>query len=71
MSGVITRCLLSRQGPRLVQLRGLKHVIGAPPKNKVSYAEKMILGSIMIVAIWALPTYIMVNIKNYKEKQEA
>ncbi|KAK0161754.1 hypothetical protein PV327_008170 [Microctonus hyperodae] len=44
--------------------------MGTPPRLRIPFAEKVTHGVIMVAGILAVPTYIAVNIKNYRGDDE-
>lgn len=42
-------------------------VVSGPPRVRVSFAEKMVLASIMTSSFLAYPTWVMVHLQDYKE----
>lgn len=41
-------------------------VVSGPPRNRVSFAEKMVLGGGMIASFLIYPTWVMIHLQEYK-----
>ncbi|XP_033214207.1 uncharacterized protein LOC117171218 [Belonocnema kinseyi] len=41
-------------------------IVSTPPRNRISFAEKVTHGIIMTAAILAFPLYVSTNLKHYK-----
>lgn len=69
----VTDMLAARTIPKVlnqVGRRSTSHFVGAvipgPPRYRVSFAEKFVTGSFMTACFLAYPTWVLVNIQNYK-----
>lgn len=59
----------ARLARQLMQHSSLVHtVVSTPPTVKVSLAEQFFGGALLLVSFLGIPTYIAVNIKNYRSE---
>merc|ERR1711997_530396 len=66
-----TRALLGLRAAakqQMVPVRNFRYetVVSGPPRTPISTAEKIIHFSVICVAFFATPAYILANIKNYR-----
>ncbi|XP_066245481.1 uncharacterized protein COX8 [Euwallacea similis] len=52
---------------RVAQQSRNMSVISGPPTVRVSFAEKVAHGMFITIGLLAVPTYVLVNIKNYRK----
>lgn len=50
----------------IVPSRGYRHVVGAPPKRKLSTAALLIHGGIMTAMGLSIPAWVLVHLKDYQ-----
>ncbi|KAK8379167.1 hypothetical protein O3P69_019190 [Scylla paramamosain] len=53
----------------LVPVRA-NHVVSAPPRNKVSFLEKVCHGIVIVTGCSFVPAWVLVNIKEYRGRPE-
>ncbi|KAG8222763.1 hypothetical protein J437_LFUL007834 [Ladona fulva] len=45
-------------------------VVSGPPKNRISFPEKVLAGAGIAVAMLGIPSYVLVNMKKYTASAE-
>ncbi|KAL1514240.1 hypothetical protein ABEB36_003527 [Hypothenemus hampei] len=59
---------MASQAPKLMHQCRNMSMISGPPTVKVSFAEKVIHGVLILAGISAYPSWVLVNIKNYRNR---
>lgn len=57
---------LVRAAPRVAAGARQMSVISGPPQVRITFQEKLVHGVVMVVAMSAVPAYILVNLKKYR-----
>ncbi|KAL5008760.1 hypothetical protein ScPMuIL_014341 [Solemya velum] len=66
MLGIVRNCtskILPLARPTIIQKASL---VSGPPKNRISFAEKLTLGGLMIAVVCAPGAWIMAHILDYR-----
>lgn len=63
--------IAKRIQPQVAQATRSMTVVSGPPRVRISFAEKVAHGLVMIGGVSAIPCYVLVNLKNYRASDDA